>query len=205
MFRILPSAFRILHSAFEAPPSAFRLPPSNRCSLPAAFCLLLSAFCLSLPGCAGYQIGNASLFPPDISTVYVPMVDSKSLRPDLGEALTEAICKQIEAETPYKVVSSPNADSILTAKLIIDTKRTVVLNSFDEPRESEVNYQVQVTWANRKGDTIYQGAVPLPPAMVTIGAGSAYIPEYGQSYTTAEYSDMTKLAKQIVGLMEKPW
>ena len=94
---------------------------------PSPFCrrLLLSAFCFLpfLPGCASYQFGNATLFPPDIHTVYVPMVESKSFRPNLGEALTEAICKQIEKETPYKVVGNPNADSILTVKLIQDTKR----------------------------------------------------------------------------------
>lgn len=179
-----------------------RRPSTARVS---AFCLLFSAFCFVCGGCAHYQIGNASLFPPDVTTVYVPMVESKSFRPDLGEALTEAICKQIEAETPYKVVSTPNADSILTAKIITDSKRTVVLNKFDEPRDSEVNYQVQVTWANRKGDNIYHGAVPLPPGMVTIGQSAEYIPEYGQSYTTSEYQVVQKLAKQIVGLMEKPW
>ncbi len=172
---------------------------------PAPRRLLLAACCLLLSGCSAYQIGNGTLFPPDITTVYVPMVESKSFRPDLGEALTEALCKKIEAETPYKVVGTPNADSILTAKIISDAKRTVVLNQFDEPRDSDVNYQVQITWANRKGDTIYRGAVPLPPGMVTIGQSAQYIPEYGQSYTTAEYQVVEKLAKQIVGLMEKPW
>jgi hypothetical protein len=181
-----------------ASPAAYRLPPS-------AFCLLLSAFCLLSSGCAGYHIGNATLFPPDISTVYVPMVDSHSFRPDLGEALTEAICKQIEKETPYKVVGSPNADSILTAKIVNDTKRVIVRNKFDEPQSTEVNYQVQVTWINRKGDQIYNGAVPLPPEFTTLGQSSAYIPAYGQSYTTSEYYVVQKMAQQIVGLMERPW
>ncbi len=82
--------------------------------LPSAFRLLLAAVRL----CRTIKSATPRLFPPDITTVYVPMVESKSFRPDLGEALTEAICKQIEAETPYKVVSTPNADSILTAKII---------------------------------------------------------------------------------------
>jgi hypothetical protein len=165
----------------------------------------LSFLIVFLSGCAAYQVGNATLFPPDISTVYVPMVESKSFRPNLGEALTEAICKEIETQTPYKVVGSPSADSILTARIIGDTKRVLVQNGFEEPRSSEVNYQIQVTWANRKGDTIYQGAVPLPPAMVSLGQGASYIPEYGQTYTTAEYQVVQKLAKQVVGLMERPW
>jgi hypothetical protein len=179
-------------------PSAFCLPIS-------AFCLLLSAFCLSPSGCASYQFGNATLFPPDIHTVYVPMVESNSFRPNLGEALTEAVCKQIEKETPYKVVGNPNADSILTVKLIQDTKRVYDSNKFDEARATQVNYQAQITWANRKGDIVYNGAVPLPPQFVNIGQSAAYIPEYGQSYSTSEYQVVDKLAMQIVGLMEKPW
>jgi hypothetical protein len=169
---------------------------------------LLSAVCLLLfffSGCANYHIGNATLFPPDIHTVYVPMVESYSFRPDLGEALTEAICKQVEKETPYKVVGDPNADSILTAKLMADTKRVIVKNRFDEARSTEVNYQVQVTWVNRRGDMLYNGAVPLPPQFVPIDQSAAYIPEYGQSYATSEYQVVQKLAQQIVGLMEQPW
>jgi Lipopolysaccharide-assembly len=168
--------------------------------LPAACCLLL---CLS--GCATYQFGNGTLYAPDVTTVYVPMVESASFRPDLGEALTEAIGKEIERRTPYKVVGDPNADSILTAKIIEDSKRLVVPNKFGEARDTDVNYQVRVTWINRKGDLICNGAVPLPPAFVNIGQSAAYIPEYGQSYTTAEYQIVKKLAQQIVGLMEKPW
>ena len=41
---------------------------------------------------------------PDVSTVYVPMIESGSYRRDLGERLTEAVAKQIELKTPYKVV-----------------------------------------------------------------------------------------------------
>jgi hypothetical protein len=175
-----------------------RIRNAVRCLLPAACCLLLS-------GCATYQIGNASLFPQDIQTVYVPIVESSSFRPDLGEKLTEAIVKEIERRTPYKVVGSPNADSILSAKLIEDTKRVIVENKFDEARSTEVNYQIRVTWINRKGDQIYDRAVPLPPQFVQLGQGANYIPEYGQSYTTSEMQVVQKLASQIVGLMEVPW
>ncbi len=167
--------------------------------------LLSAACCLLLSGCATYHFGNASLFPPDVNTVYVPMAESRSFRPDLGEALTEAIDKEIEKQTPYKVVGSPNADSVLTVKLVADTKRVIVLNPYDEARDTEVNYQVMVTWINRKGDVIYNGAVPLPPEFTNVGASAPYIPEYGQSYSTAQYQVVEKLAKQVVGLMERPW
>jgi hypothetical protein len=166
--------------------------------------LLTVAICL-FPGCASYQFGNRTMFPADVQTVYVPMVHSESFRPGLGETLTEAICKQIEAKTPYKVVGTPDADSILSAKLIADTKRVIVENKYDEQRSTDVNYQIEVSWTNRKGEVIRNSPVPIPPSLVNLGQSAVYIPEYGQSYTTAEQQNMQRLAEQIVGLMEVPW
>src|ERR1700752_1275634 len=96
------------------------------------------ALCLApLTGCAGYQVGTDSLYAPDLRTVFVPMIESESYRRDLGERLTEAVQKEIELKTPYKVVDTPDADSILSAKLLGDTRHVVVENAFDDPRLSE--------------------------------------------------------------------
>ena len=87
-----------------------------------AFCILRSAFCF-LPGCAGYQLGQRSLYRPDIRTVHVPVVQSDSYRRYLGERLTEAVVKEIELRTPYKVVDSESADSVLNVRLVSESKR----------------------------------------------------------------------------------
>ena len=86
-------------------------------------------------GCAAYRFGAASLYPPDIQTVYVPVFESNSFRRNLSEWLTEAVCKEIELKTPYKVVGTPQADSVLTGKLTSDTKRVIVEDQYDMPRE----------------------------------------------------------------------
>ena len=44
---------------------------------------------------------------------------------------------------------------------------------------------------------------PVKPAIVT--ATGNFIPEIGQSMTTAQQTDVNRLATQIVALMEKPW
>src|SRR4029078_9223924 len=93
-------------------------------------CLIL------LTGCIGYQVGAGSLYAPDIATVYVPMIESDSYRRDLGERLTEAVVKEIELKTPYKVVNSPDADSILTARLVSDSRNRLIQNGFSDPRVS---------------------------------------------------------------------
>ena len=167
---------------------------------------LTGAGVLSLAGCAGYRFGAASLYPPDIQTVYVPVFESNSFRRNLSELLTEAVIKEIELRTPYKVVGSPQADSVLTGKLTSDTKRVIVEDQYDFPREVEVNISVEVRWLNRKGDLLNGAApVPLPQDLVRMSATGMLVAEYGQSVSTAQLQSIQTLASQIVSVMETPW
>src|SRR5207342_2419967 len=109
---------------------------------------ILTACLILLTGCIGYQVGTGSLYAPDVATVYVPMIESDSYRRDLGERLTEAVVKEIELKTPYKVVSTPDADSILSARLLTDTRRRVIQNGFSDPRVSETVLRAEVNWIN---------------------------------------------------------
>lgn len=161
---------------------------------------------LASSGCAKYRFGAASLYPPDIQTIYVPMFESNSFRRNLSELLTEAVCKEIEARTPYKLVGNPQADSVLTGKLTSDTKRVIIEDQYDMPRETEVNISVEVRWINRRGDLINPAStVPLPQDLVTLSAPGQLVPEFGQSVSTAQLQSIQTLASQIVSLMEMPW
>jgi hypothetical protein len=169
------------------------------------YCFLLF-FLLLLPGCAGYQIGNQSLYPPEIHTVYVPMFTSNSFRRNLGERLTEAVVKEIEAKTPFKVVSDPNADSVLSGRIVGETKHVLVPDLTGDSRESEVNMRVEVTWLDRKGGMLRApGSVPCPSEVASVGGTADVVPEVGQSIATAQQQAICRMAEQIVGLMEKPW
>jgi hypothetical protein len=160
-------------------------------------------------GCAGYRFGNNTLYAPNVRTVYVPMVQSESFRTtpgvDLGERLTEAICKEIEKRTPFKVVGDPNADSVLTTRIVADTKRMVVESPTDQSRQVEMNMQALVTWADRGGSVLASGNVPLPAASVDVGQAAMLVPEFGRSVVTTQQEAIIKMAQQIVGLMEEPW
>jgi hypothetical protein len=166
-------------------------------------CIVLA--CVAIPsglipcaGCAGYRFGNNTLYAPNVRTVYVPIIQSDSFRTipniDIGERLTEAVCKEIEKRTPFKVVGDPAADSVLTARIVADTKRMV-----------EMNFQVLVTWADRGGAVLASGGVPLPAASVDVGQAANLVPEYGRSVASTQQEMIIKMAQQIVGLMEEPW
>lgn len=164
------------------------------------------AMLLLLSGCAGYQIGNQSLYPADIRTVYVPMFDSNSFRPGLGERLTEAVVKEIEAKTPYKVVTDPNADSVLSGAIVSERKSVLVPDLSGSAREVQVGMTVEVSWVDRKGRMLRETAqVPLPPEVVNVSGTGDLVPEVGQSVATAQQEAICRIAEQIVGLMEKPW
>ena len=104
-----------------------------------------------LLGCGRYVVGTQTLYPPDIKTVYVQMFDSSSFRRGLGERLTEAIVKEIESRTPYKVVNSPDADSVLTGRIVNDNKGVLVNAPTAEPRYLLNNMRVELSWVDRKG------------------------------------------------------
>ncbi len=147
-------------------------------------------------GCAPYQVGVGSLYRSDIRTVGVQMFDSFSYRRYLGERLTEAVVKEIERRTPYKVVDASRADVLLTGVILRDEKDLIVENSFDEPRQGRILLGVRVNWAGR------QMTVPLASATADINAEGMFVPEVGHSIATAQQQAIQRAAREIVNLME---
>lgn len=170
---------------------------------------LLVAFALLgvfVPGCAAYRVGSETLYAPDVATVYVPMIESDSFRRDLGERLTEAVIKEIELKTPYKVVGTPDADSILQARLMGERKLLEFENQNDDPRALEYNLTAQVTWLNRRRQPLAPvNSIPLPADFIPITQTATMLPEPGQSDASAQQQAIQRLAEQIVATMEEPW
>jgi hypothetical protein len=172
----------------------------------AATSALAAAILIASGGCAAYRVGNASLYAPDVRTVYVPIIESDSFRRDLGERLTEAVIKEIELKTPFKVVGSPDADSILSARLVRDTKRVVIENQNDDPRAIELDIVAEVTWYNRRRAPLVPATViGIPPELLPVAQTGQLIPVAGQSLVSQQQLAIQRLAEQIVATMEEPW
>ncbi|MFN0016991.1 MAG: LPS assembly lipoprotein LptE [Pirellulaceae bacterium] len=171
---------------------------SRYCLLPTAFFLLL------LSGCAGWHVGNRSLYRPDITTVHVPIVESDSFRRNLGERLTEMIVKEIELKTPYKVVDAASADSVLAVRIASENKKVLTETRNDDVRDMETDFFAQMSWSDRRGDLISGGGrIPFAPLLVNISQQANFVPEGGQSLVTAQQEALQRLAEQIVGQMER--
>ena len=167
----------------------------------------VAAILLAAAGCASYHIGNQTLYPKDIHTVYVPIFESSSFRPGLGERLTEAVVKRIEEVTTLKVVNSAaDADSVLVGQIVGDAKHVLFRNNLNDPREIQAELQVRVHWEDRHGNTLRNcPPVPVPPEIIAITGTANLVPEVGQSYATSSQQAIEQVAKEIVGLMETPW
>ena len=219
--------------------------------------LLLAIPTLLLPSCnwdgnfcvLGYT--TKPQYPEHIRTVYVPIFKNLTLWRGLEFDLTRAVIREIEAKTPYKVVScASGADTQLTGTIVSLNKNVINRNQQNEIREAETTLGVEVVWKDlRTGEILSQPRPPTtantsipripaptgtpgtpvpetsdgtirPPEYVPPGAPfgppvapppvlvqsiASFIPELGQSITTAQQVNVNRLAIQIVSMMESPW
>lgn len=157
-------------------------------------------------GCAPYQFGPQALYRPGIRTVYVPVIRNGTFRHDLGLRLTEALIKEIELRTPYKVTGDPNADSTLTCQVVNQAKRVLTEAESDDPRALDAYVIVQASWTGRSGEPLMVNQLGLQSdAMITFGQDSRFVPEAGQSVDTAMQAAIDDLAQRIVAQMEARW
>jgi hypothetical protein len=165
--------------------------------------LLVVAF--SAGGCAGYRVGQQALYRPDVRTVHVPIFESNSYRRNLGEQLSEAVAKEIELKTPYRVVTADRADSVLRGRILSETKRAIAEDKYDIPRLIEAEMVCQVDWIGPQGELLTNRImIPLDQYELRLGQSEQFIPEAGQSVASAHRRLIQQLATQIVDQMEMP-
>jgi len=178
-------------------------------SFPAAALTLVTLGVTALPllvGCAAYQFGSRSMFRPGIRTVHVPIVRNETFRHDLGVRLTEAIIREIERRTPYKVTHDPNADSVLQCSVVGEGKRVLTETANDDPRALDAVISVRAAWVDRQGQLLMQNSIiPAGDGMITFGQDARFVPEAGQSVNTANQAAIENLAERIVSQMEMRW
>ena len=165
--------------------------------------LFATAFLFAVSGC-GYTVGNS--FRPEIRTVHVPMFKTGSFRRGFELQLTEAVQKQIQLNTNYRLAKEPNADTRLVGRIVSINKRIQNQNQYTDPREIEMAVHVEVRWEDaRTNEVLQQERFPLDSQTVQTLALTSFAPETGQSQATATQDSVNTLARRIVGLMDAPW
>lgn len=157
--------------------------------------IIAAAFAVS--GCSdGYS--NSWPYPEEVKTVYVEMFDSQSFRRDHEYVLTDAVCKRIEAQTPYKIVSDRDiADSLLTGRIENVYSATLTMErESGTPLQTEAKVKVVFDWKD-----LQNGKMLLSDEKVFATAN--YSSFMGQTFEYAADIAVNRAAQLIVERMQK--
>jgi len=85
-----------------------------------AAALVVAASLALLPGCASDPAegwSNRSSHPEQYRTVAVPIFENRTYERDISRNLTDAVIKEIQSSTPYRVTSQAKADTVLRGSI----------------------------------------------------------------------------------------
>ena len=109
-------------------------------------------------------------------------------------------------KTPYRLAGPDQADSVLRGRITYERKNIVGEDPFDVPRLIEEEMIIKIDWRNRQGQELLANSVMIPADVFELRLANTeqFIPEAGQSFTSAQEDVIHNLAEQIVSQMEMP-
>lgn len=170
--------------------------------------LLASSFFLVIglapAGCSsdpttGYSA--QSIYPQNVSSIAVPIFENRTYVRDVEFELTDALVKEIEARTPYKVTSSSRADTMLTGQI-----RKVELDQLSKSphtgltEEAILSVTIDFEWKDlRNGRTLVERRQYTGHALFVPSRPSSEPIELGQ------FAVVQQLARDMVGELQAEW
>lgn len=182
----------------HAPLGAHRLPAFSGAGLlrraTAAIMLMLT---LAFVGGCGYS--SKTIYPTEVSSVQVKMFGNRTFYRGTEFELTEALVKEIELRTPYKVVSDAAADTVLEGTIVSITQTQLSRRrNGGLPQEMEMQFLVDFTWRNLRTGQVMADRKGL----AVVGR---YVPPAGETLSAGQHEAIQKLASQIVWEMSGQW
>jgi hypothetical protein len=172
--------------------------------------LLLLLSLSALAGCTYRQSGDydrpaqkgyvwRSLYREDIQTVSVPIFVNKTYARGLEFQLTQAVVQKLEANAPYKVVSSTRADTVLEGEITAVKTRTIsqgLQNSL--PQEQLSTLEVNFIWKDlRNGKIITERR--------NFDIAATFYPTLGEGRFVGQQEAVERLALAIVQELQADW
>ena len=171
---------------------------------------MVGAILLSLTGC-GYQAAGVgdpdtktgyqwrSLYREDVQTVSVPVFANRTYRRGLESDLTTSVIQQIEEHSPYKVVPTDRADTILEGVITSADTTTLSDNVYTGlPQEQSFNVTVSFTWKNLRTGQIYTQRRDFDQH-------TSFFPTLGEAIDVGSKDAVQRLATDIVHEMQADW
>ena len=172
--------------------------------------LLVFGAVLILCGCGYQRSGNYdkppqggyqwhSLYREDLQTVAVPIFGSRDFRRGVEFALSKAVVNQLEARSPYKVVSRERADTVLEGEVVrveVDTLSRAYREAI--PQEQMMTLTVNFIWKDLRTGRILLERKNFQQT-------AAFYPTLGEGEFVGTQQAVERLALGIVQEMQADW
>jgi hypothetical protein len=114
---------------------------------------------LSLAGCGYHTIGAAAALPPNIRSIAIPGFVSHSQTFRVEQLLTDAVVREFDARTQYRVLhdTKSDADAVLKATILSASATPLAYDSTTGRAVSAlVTVSVHVAMADRQGKVLFE-------------------------------------------------
>jgi outer membrane lipopolysaccharide assembly protein LptE/RlpB len=127
----------------------------------ASLCRAMGALFVALAagGCGYHTVGHSSALAPDVHTIAIPEFVSQSREFRVEQLVTDAVIREFNTRTQFKVVSNPHedADAVLKGTILSASSTPLAYDSQTGRAASAlVTVSVQVTLTNRQGKILFQ-------------------------------------------------
>ncbi len=140
-----------------------------------------------------------SLYRQDVQTVSVPIFVNKSFTRGIEFSLTQAVVKQLEANAPYKVVSSSRSDTVLEGEIVAVQTRTLSSGSRNAlPQEQLSSLRVNFIWKDLRNGKILTERRNFDVA-------ATFYPTLGEGRFVGQQEAVQRLALAIVQELQADW
>lgn len=152
-----------------------------------------------LAGCAGYRAGGG--YEGSIRTAAVRLFENETYELGLQATLTEALAKEIQRATPWRLVSPEAADAVLSGVITEHRLETISIDSESGlSEEIAVRITLNFEWRDQRAGR------PLIQRQRFSAVGS-FVPAVGvgQRIETGQRGAVQELARDIVDLLRSDW
>ena len=160
--------------------------------------------CISCTSCetdptVGYS--SSSLYPKQYQSIAIPIFQNSTMTRDVEFMLTDAIIKEIQVRSPYRVVDKHVAETILTGT-ITSLKLSTLSRSRTTGLDNEVLFKVVIDfeWYDQVNGNRIVGRKNFASSAVFIPSRPSSEPlEIGQ------FAVVQQLASDIIDQMQASW
>ncbi|MEM9295269.1 MAG: LPS assembly lipoprotein LptE [Planctomycetota bacterium] len=160
---------------------------------------VLAARAVTLSGCAGYT--TQEVYPEQYQSVAVPVLENRTARVGAERAVTEALIKEIEQRTPYRVTSPGTAQTLLTGTLVgLEDDLLSRTRVGGVPQELETTVTIDFVWRDlRTGEVLVSRS--------GFSAVGRYSPtrQLGERPEIGLSAAVQQLARDVVSSLRKDW